>query len=74
MNLDDIGLPYVIWKYKRKERDTMKVISEASKEQIITMCGSNQHSHHPPIILPEETDTPFSNQKKEEIKKEEKAS
>lgn len=45
MNLDDIGLPYVIWKYKRKEGYTMKVISEASKEQIITMCGSNQHSH-----------------------------
>ncbi|HEM4855768.1 TPA: hypothetical protein U1130_001837, partial [Streptococcus suis] len=24
----------------------MKVISEASKEKIITMCGANQFSHH----------------------------
>ncbi|HEL2219717.1 TPA: hypothetical protein TYI97_002432 [Streptococcus suis] len=24
----------------------MKIISEASKEKIITMCGANQFSHH----------------------------
>ncbi len=46
----------------------MKIILESSKKKIITMCGSNQFAHHPPVILPNPNEILNVTEKKEEVK------